>query len=170
MIIFESRFLYKPKFWFSWVVYLLYCGFLDCYPRDSHQKCCPFHFGPKQFWGFFFKFQTYFLLFQFHSSTLVYWILNFIIYFNLLYMGLSWSHDSCREFCRITMLTRVFFCPFFNWIYIFFQLHPSKMNWLRTELHIFFLLSMKLSRSPDPSLIGWLQSFFYLIFFFNLIL
>ena len=136
MIIFESRFLYKPEFWFSWVVYLLHCGFLDCYPRVSHQKCRLFHFGPKQFWGFFFKFQTYFLLFQFHSSTLIYWILNFIIYFNLLYMGLSWSHDSCREFCRITMLTRVFFVLFLIEYIYFFNFILQK--WIDWELNFIF--------------------------------
>jgi len=38
-------------------------------------------------------------------------------------MGLSWSHNSCCGFDKLTQVDSVYFLSFFNWI-IIFQFHP----------------------------------------------
>jgi hypothetical protein len=66
------------------------------------------------------------------------------IFFLLLVMKLSWSHDQDRWFNMIARLTLiVFFIIFFN---------PSTLSWLKIELHnYFFLIYTELSQSYDPS-------------------
>jgi hypothetical protein len=52
--------------------------------------------------------------FNFIFQDLVDWELIFIIYFNLIFYGLSWSHDPGHGFVRLTRVDS--HCFFFNFI------------------------------------------------------
>jgi hypothetical protein len=65
-------------------------------------------------------------------------------------MNLSQSHDSGREFNRLTRIDSCFFGLLF--LIDFFQSHPSTLSWLEIKFCNLFcnFLSMSLSRSRDP--------------------
>jgi len=62
--------------------------------------------------------------------------LDFIIYFNLLSIGLYWSHDSGHEFDKLTRVESSLFFVLFNWFC--FQFHPSTLSLLKIELYNLF--------------------------------
>jgi len=110
-------------FWFIfyWVMLVLWLEFGRLTQVDSANFFCSF-FN----WFFFLT-----------SSINIVLIDNLTLYFFfLLSMGLSWSHDLDRKFCRLARLVQVFFCPFSNWF--FFQFQHLALDWLRIWLYNFF--------------------------------
>jgi hypothetical protein len=76
----------------------------------------------------------------------VYWKLSFMICFDLLFIWLSWSHNSSRGFCR---LTQSFFLSFF-FKYYFFQFFHSILSCLEIAHHnCFYFFYIGLSWSYD---------------------
>jgi hypothetical protein len=105
------------------------------------------------------------------------WKLSFmiVVFFFLLYIGLSWSYNPGHEFCELTKLTQFFFILIEH---ICLQFHPSILDWLRIELYNFFHFAFYIVISISWPGFGRLTRVdssyfllcFYLIFFFNLVL
>jgi hypothetical protein len=61
------------------------------------------------------------IFFIFILQRWVSWKLSFTVYFDLLFMALSWSHNSGHEFDKLTRIDSLhIFGSFFNWALIFF--------------------------------------------------
>jgi hypothetical protein len=59
-------------------------------------------------------------------------------------MGLSWSHNSCCGFDKLTQVDSVYFLSFFNWI-IIFQFHPPTTQSSSFLFMVFSILSFNIT-------------------------
>jgi len=112
-------------FTLSVLLYLMGCGFID------------YHF----LFLFFFFLLGYILVSWIFFISILTFNTRFVksgaskLFFNLLSMNLSWSHNPCPKFNRLVWINLSFFFIFSNWFFIFYSL---ALNYLKIKFNFFF--------------------------------
>ena len=77
--------------------------------------------------------RVFFLSLFFFKLILQHWIdweLDFVIYFDFLYIKLLPSHESGKKFCNLTRINLSYFFVPFNFLIFQFQFHPLRLGLL----------------------------------------